>query len=135
MLSNKNLCLGSAASEVSGLVGVLQISEDQLNSLSLEHLASGLYEQAGSLSDSVTEITGFTEWVGSAALPVSIGWDWVITHTDNQTQLQLQGQPFSNLRIEGEAGKAISYEKGLEKLEGKIGSLDWEAIVFSAIRG
>ena len=64
--------------------GYIRLTFEEFRKISLIHLISGLDEdELVSLQEgaTITEITGYTEWVSDTIPTISIGWDWAIQQT------------------------------------------------------
>lgn len=80
--------------------GYIRLTQEQLASLKLVHLISGLDDPAG---NGAGIVTGYTEWVSpmnGEGAAISIGWDWQLQRIEGVSSLARIGIPRSNLMMQ-----------------------------------
>jgi hypothetical protein len=120
--------------------GLIHLSIDELRSIPLIHLISGMDE------DGVASayITGYTEWISQSAPVVSIGWDWKMVAENKQVRLERVGEPRSNLFVysnmykDDQQDKITTFPDGytnsIDMLCAYVDSLEWHAVTLAHIR-
>lgn len=122
--------------------GLLRLSIDELLSLPIAHLVSGVdSELSGACSVALREcgretvISGYTEWVSTSSPAVSIGWDWQLQLSLAQQTLQWArlGQPRTNVMLVYAAGGDTGWIKNLELLATVVDALPWQDPLVRAV--
>jgi hypothetical protein len=95
--------------------GYLRVTGDKLQQVRLEHLLSGLDDEApGSMTRgvgaAVATLAGFTEWVGDRKPVVSVGWDWRAADRHGAPRYLRVGPPRSNLMLVDARGCDLGFE-------------------------
>jgi len=126
-------------------MGQVQLNVQELMELRLEHLHSAADpdpNQADALRrcGTATTLRGYTEWLGVAHVPISIGWDWcVYTAT---TLGAPKGQPHcwqrddwprTNMQLHDEHGHPLPWRHNLCVLATWVDAQDWQAEVTHAL--
>ncbi|MFT4101586.1 MAG: DUF4902 domain-containing protein [Burkholderiaceae bacterium] len=118
--------------------GFLRIVLDELLSVRLTHLVSGLddHEPPGRhRCGTRTSIMGYTEWAGQGdGALISLGWDW---------RLELQrgggvgcvrvGLPRSNVMLVDSVNRDYGWDRNLEALAGVVDAIPWSGATRRAI--
>jgi len=122
--------------------GLVRLTLDELLSLPMRHLFSGL--DAGPTQPLVacgraTTISGYTEWASLTALPVSLGWDWELRISGVLLRWTRSALPRTNVQIVDRHGRDLPWMRNLESLATVVDSLSWvqqalRAISFSGSR-
>lgn len=116
--------------------GLLRYSLNDFLKVPLTHLMSDLHHEAQpdkEVDDTVTLITGFTEW-GTEIFPcISIGWDWQLTYFKQTPKYSIIGLPFSNIQIIDGNHNDIEFHNNIKLLNIIVDMLAWENIVHSSI--
>lgn len=122
--------------------GLLRLSLDELLSLPIEHLVSGVdTELAGACPVALREcgrqtvISGYTEWVSASSPAVSIGWDWQLQLSQAQQTFEWArlGQPRTNVMLVYAAGGDTGWIKNLELLTTVVDALPWQDHLVRAV--
>ena len=79
--------------------GYIRLRYTQLQREVLKHFVSGLDENTNIVHDSVTYITGYTEWVSLSMPIISIGWDWQLGTNYDSKKLILISDVRSNVTL------------------------------------
>lgn len=115
--------------------GYLRLTFQQLPGIPLVHLISGLDEYADPLGPQaavVTDITGYTEWVGGGDPAISIGWDWQLPAGNSHPVLIRLSPPRSNLMLIDNISRAdLGQDKTTRLLEEYVDGLAWQQTVLS----
>ncbi|GLS05605.1 hypothetical protein GCM10007860_27620 [Chitiniphilus shinanonensis] len=117
--------------------GLIHLSIDELLSLRLQHLLSGLDHEAATERDvcgGMSYICGYTEWVSMTQPAVSLGWDWCIRPVFRGSALARVGEVRSNVCLVNEGGNAASWERNLEALAMVVDALPWKEMVPAVIK-
>ena len=119
--------------------GLLRLSIDELLSLPIEHLISGLdgpeHGPLARVCGSETVISGYTEWVSTSFPAVSIGWDWelqLLWH-DRPFAWRRLGQPRTNVMLVYAAGGDTGWARNLELLSTVVDALPWQDRLVRAV--
>lgn len=122
--------------------GLLRLSIDELLSLPIHHLVSGVdTEFSGSAPPAIREcgretvISGYTEWVSLSSPVVSIGWDWQLQLLFAHTPFRWVrfGLPRTNVMLVNAAGWDSPWTKNLELLSTVVDALPWESSLVRAV--
>ncbi|WP_169307406.1 DUF4902 domain-containing protein [Chitiniphilus eburneus] len=116
--------------------GLIHLSIDELLSLRLQHLLSGLDHEGATehgVCGGMTYISGYTEWVSTSQPAVSLGWDWCIRPVFRGSALLRVGEVRSNVCLINEGGNVASWERNLEALAMVADSLPWKELVPAVI--
>lgn len=110
--------------------GFLRIALDDLLSVNLTHLVSGLDEDYSAeihQCGTVTSIMGYTEWVGQAPdATISLGWDWRIKqHQLGGVTCARVGLPRSNVMLVDAKNRDYGWNRNLEALATVIDAMPW----------
>jgi hypothetical protein len=110
----------SASSVAASRIGVvpdgyLRVSGARLLRVRLQHLLSGLDEEAPEhalrgLGATAATLAGFTEWVGGQRPAISVGWDWQAGSLQGALDYQRVGPPRSNLMLVDDCGRDLGFE-------------------------
>ena len=117
--------------------GYIRLFPAQLDSLQLEHLVSGLDEDApkcGSGAAMPTSITGYTEWVTSGVPAVTIGWDWKMATSSASMGLSMLWEPRSNVMLLDNLRLDIGPEMTAAVLADWLNNRDWQSTVAQYIQ-
>lgn len=118
--------------------GYIRLTQDQLSSLELVHLISGLDEDSASPlhTDGATgAITGYTEWVcpiGSGAA-ITIGWDWRMQGGADQASLERISDPRSNLMLQDNSKIDHGQIHTLVEVCTFVDSLNWQKVTLDSL--
>ena len=116
--------------------GLVHLSIDELLSIPLSHLISGLDGDQGdcnAICGHGTSISGYTEWVSTSTPSITIGWDWCIRSTVWAHYWARVGTPRSNVMLVYGAGEDAGWDKNLEILSTIVDSLPWREQVPQAV--
>lgn len=114
--------------------GLVHISIDELLSLRINHLVSGIDYCEGSPKDACgheTVITGHTEWMGHCDTSITIGWDWSFHGESNIFRWHRIGMPRTNVVLVDDFGNDKPWERNLEHIASVVDSLSWAKEVAS----
>ena len=128
-------------------MGQVQVSVKELLALRLKHLFSAVdIKPADALGKqrcgSITTISGYTEWLGDADLPISIGWDWCIGIQLFSMRCEPPAQaahwlrddlPRTNIQVVDEHGCALAWEDNLRVLATWVDAQAWQSDVAKAV--
>lgn len=110
--------------------GLIRASIDELLSLPIVHLMSGLDVEdrlPASACGRETTISGYTEWVTQTEPPITIGWDWYLcagTGAGN-TCCRRVGPPRANVMLVDDSGDDKPWHQNLECLGTVVDVLPW----------
>jgi hypothetical protein len=82
--------------------GCVRLTYSELQKQELVHHLSGLDEcppVAGEAHAMLTQISGYTEWIGTRQPVLSIGWDWHYDAASPSVALRQRGEARSNLLL------------------------------------
>ena len=116
--------------------GLVRLSIDELLSMSISHLISGLDAEQGAhnaMCGQQTSISGYTEWVSNSTPAISIGWDWCIKSTASQPYWTRVGSPRSNVMLVYATGGDAGWTKNLEILSTVVDALPWREQIPQAV--
>lgn len=116
--------------------GYIRLSKITLESIQLQHLDSGLYDdefESSGEQNVVCNILGYTEWVTDTDPAISIGWDWTIDYRYQPPRYKLVGLPFSNIILQDSYSRDLESEVCLNYLTVLISQMDWMQHVSGAI--
>jgi hypothetical protein len=122
--------------------GLLRLSIDELLSLPIQHLVSGVDTDPVCASTACvqacgreTVISGYTEWVSASLPAVSIGWDWQLQTSAAQQPLRCSrlGHPRTNVMLVYAAGGDTGWDKNLELLSTVVDALPWQDRLVRAV--
>ncbi len=112
--------------------GYIRLSFAELQAVCLTHLISGLDEEPPeTITDGATptEIVGYTEWLSNTMPSITIGWDWQLDVTHNDTALRKISEPRSNIMVRDSTGMDIGPARTAVLLDALIDVLDWTTVV------
>lgn len=115
---------------------MLRLSIDELLSIPIRHLISGLDEDANSslgACGKVASISGYTEWISSTNPAITIGWDWYIKLTIERPFWVRVGLPRSNIMLVDGAGHDTGWERSLNILATVVDALPWKEQIPDAV--
>jgi hypothetical protein len=110
--------------------GYIYLTLDELCAGTLVHLMSGVDQEchlATGTGAMATAITGYTEWVSSAAPVLTIGWDWQMTATGHVVQLERVGPPSSNVMLVSPGRCDLGHARTVALLDDYLDGFDWQA--------
>ena len=115
--------------------GFLRMTLSELRSLQLVHLLSGLDDVDPALRrcGARTTITGYTEWLGGAAMDVTLGWDWRFDPAGAMPLWRRSGSPRSNVLLLDADGRDVPWHRNLVLLGAVVDALPWAEQARSAI--
>ena len=108
--------MSDAPSRVGGAPdGYLRVSGESLLQVQLQHLLSGMDEDAPEraprgLGATAATLAGFTEWVADRRPAISVGWDWQAGSVQGALHYQRVGPPRSNLMLVDTRGRDLGFE-------------------------
>lgn len=110
--------------------GFMRIALNDLLSVNLNHLISGLYDDdplKPAHCGSVTSIMGFTEWIGGRPdAPISLGWDWRMEpDVCGEVTCVRISLPRSNIMLVDTANCDYGWDRNLEILASVIDAMPW----------
>ena len=128
-------------------MGQVQVSVKELLALRLKHLFSATDTEPTDIPTerrcgSATTLTGYTEWLGDAEVPISIGWDWCICirptrlsgePSEQAAYWQLNDLPYTNIQLLDEHGRALAWHDNLRVLATWVDARDWQTSVAKAV--
>jgi hypothetical protein len=117
----------STATTIDPRSGLIRLSLAQCRRLHLEHLTSGLDEDAHGIRvcGSRTTFTGYTEWVSTTHPCVTLGWAWRVDAWWGRLRCVRVGAPFGNLLIVDRSGCDYTWRRNLAALAGLVDALAW----------
>jgi hypothetical protein len=107
--------------------GLIRLSVDEILSVPLVHLASGLDEETelASACGTPTAISGYTEWASMTEPAITLGWDWRIdTSCEPPTWVRV-GLPRSNVMLVETDGTDAPWQHNLETLATIVDAVNW----------
>ncbi|MGO3130285.1 MAG: DUF4902 domain-containing protein [Alcaligenes sp.] len=118
--------------------GFLRIPLDELLSIPLAHLVSGLDEEEPhdlQRCGAVTSIEGYTEWVSEdTQTPISLGWDWRLDRLGNgEVTCVRVGLPRSNVMLVDGSNQDYGWDRNLRALASVVDALSWSEQTRSAV--
>ncbi|RYE42922.1 MAG: DUF4902 domain-containing protein [Hyphomicrobiales bacterium] len=117
--------------------GLLRIRQQELKSLDLLHLISGIDDSGidggKHRCGSSTVLTGYTEWISAKEPRLTLGWDWQLDTTSAAAGVVRLGLPRTNVLVVREAHVPLSWDQSLEALALRIDELDWGGPAFRAV--
>jgi Domain of unknown function (DUF4902) len=118
--------------------GLVLATVQELLALRLKHLHSATDADISPLpSDqrcgTVTTLSGYTEWVADASLPISVGWDWCIQAQTQDVRWQRDDLPRTNLQLMNEHGHALHWDDNLRVLATWVDAQCWQQDVARAL--
>ena len=128
-------------------MGQVQVTAQELVALRLKHLFSATDTAPTDLPaerrcGAATTLTGYTEWLGDADVPISIGWDWCIgiqptrtssVSSEQAAYWQRYDLPHTNIQLLDEHGHALTWEDNLRVLASWVDAQDWQTYVAKAV--
>lgn len=119
-------------------MGQVQATVQELLALRMRHLFSAADPEPTDAPvalrcGTVTTLSGYTEWVGEAELPISIGWDWRIDVEGQASRWRRDDLPRSNIQLLDEHGNALAWEDNLRVLATWVDALAWTGDVAQAV--
>lgn len=117
--------------------GYIRLLPSQLDLLQLDHLVSGLDEDAPPCASGAampTSITGYTEWVTAGVPAVTIGWDWKMASSSASLALSMLFEPRSNVMLLDNLRLDIGPEMTAAVLADWINKRDWQSTVAQYIQ-
>jgi len=113
--------------------GLIRLTLDQLLSTPLEHLVSGVDQDASppftNACGTQTVLSGYTEWVSANDPVISIGWDWRLQTSAAGMRWIRVGLPRSNLMLTQDTGHDTPWHGNLEILGTVVDALAWREIL------
>ena len=113
--------------------GYIRLTFEEFRKISLIHLISGLDEdELVSLQEgaTITEITGYTEWVSDTIPTISIGWDWAIQQTQVRGDYYKRtSEPRSNLMLVDSQQNDLGPAKTVTLIEIVVDEIAWQRII------
>jgi len=116
--------------------GTIRLTFSELQKISFLHLLSGLDENtivSGSGDAVTTSISGYTEWISTAAPLISLGWDWIFDIDSLGLQLRRVGEPRSNVMVIDLYRLDLGDVKSEILLGAFVDTLNWQASVLEEI--
>jgi len=114
--------------------GFVRLTLDEVLSLPLTHLVSGLDEHGDEAGcGGATTISGYTEWVSRGGLAVTVGWDWVLYTAGDHLRWRRVGLPRSNLLLVDPTRHDYPWERNLSALATVVDAMPWQEQARSAI--
>ncbi|WP_169727277.1 DUF4902 domain-containing protein [Aliagarivorans marinus] len=108
--------------------GLVRLTLEQLHSLPLQHLLSGIDNEVEGkvrcVAAQVTELSGYTEWFYENGGAVTLGWDWRWYSEIGIMRCEARGVPRSNIQLR-EDGYDVSPKRNDQLLMGFISQLCW----------
>lgn len=110
--------------------GFFRIALDDLLSVNLTHLVSGLDEDDPAETHhcgTATSIMGYTEWIGEApGAAISLGWDWRLEqHQLGGVTCVRVGLPRSNVMLVDAKNRDYGWNRNLEALATVVDAMPW----------
>ena len=109
--------------------GYIRLTHAELSQETLIHLISGLDENTEHCHDSLTDITGYTEWVTDNTPTISMGWDCQLGSTTKPEQLIRISEIRSNIMLHNHEKIELGVQKTNEFLEIIIEKFNWQTLV------
>lgn len=109
--------------------GYIRLSAEELGSLTLLHLITGLDDGELPLvydCQLTTDLTGYTEWLGADQPAVTVGWDWQMVYANQVVGLQMVDTPRSNLMLIDDRGHDAGPQATAQQLARHIDKLAWQ---------
>lgn len=113
--------------------GLVRLTLETLRATPFIHLLSGLDEHDGSPpfceAASLDPISGYTEWVSTTSLVITLGWDWWLDVSAMPCIYTHIGEPRSNVMIVDAQHRDLGRRKTDAALGTLISTLSWQAAV------
>jgi hypothetical protein len=114
--------------------GYLRLTLDEVLSVQFAHLMSGLDDDgAREPCGTPTTISGYTEWIGHADPPLTVGWDWVIDPGHGCPRWRRVGAPRTNVLLVDTQSHDYEWTRSLAVLGTVVDALPWEDEASSSI--
>ncbi len=119
-------------------MGLVQTTVRELLALRLKHFFSAVDADVSSMPyerrcGTLTTVSGFTEWQGCSAFPISLGWDWQIITIDRSVIWVRGEMPRANIQLYCDGGFALSPDDNLTVLASWIDAQAWQRDVARAV--
>lgn len=114
--------------------GYLRVAGEQLLQVQLQHLLSGLDEDAPEhaprgLGATSATLSGFTEWVDDRLPTLSVGWDWRAGSLRGAMRYRRIGPPRSNLMLVDARGRDLGFDFTAFQVGLWLDQRRWQAVV------
>jgi len=109
--------------------GYARLTHDTFLSTALQHLLSGLDEDAPAPMQegaSFAPISGYTEWVSTTTPAITLGWDWQLALVNGRSLYVRLGAPRSNVMLVDANLIDLGAAKTALLLELAIDALPWQ---------
>jgi Domain of unknown function (DUF4902) len=117
--------------------GLLRLRQQDLGSLTLIHLISGIDEDAVDQADTRcgagTTLCGYTEWISTQEPNLTLGWDWHLDAHPAAPRVVRQGLPRTNVLVVSGEQNPLPWDESLEVLASFIDTFDWNTPAFDAV--
>jgi hypothetical protein len=116
--------------------GYVRLTHDTLLAIPLQHLLSGLDEDApaGACEGaSLAPISGYTEWVSTTTPAITLGWDWQLDLAQGRPRYARLGAPRTNVMLVDTHETDLGRAKTAMFLELAIDALPWQEEVSRSI--
>ncbi len=105
--------------------GFLRLSLDQMLSMRLQHLMSGLDDDITARCGTATAIPGYMEWIGIAEPQISLGWDWRLETINGVLRYVRVGLPRSNVMLVDDRLLDYGWNRNFQTLATVVDALQW----------
>jgi hypothetical protein len=108
--------------------GLIRLTIDELFSVALVHLVSGVDADEPPPTDAcgrMTAISGYTEWASAREPAISIGWDWRIQVDAAHLCWKRAGMPRTNIMLVDVCGNDSDWQCNLQRLATVVDALPW----------
>jgi hypothetical protein len=110
--------------------GYVRLTFDAFQQIALIQLISGLNEDMPAVLQqgaSLSEITGYTEWISTTVPAISIGWDWKLQPSlPENNYYERSGDPRSNLMLTDTKQNGLGPVKTAALLGKAVDGFDWQ---------
>ncbi|MDR3391186.1 MAG: DUF4902 domain-containing protein [Sulfuriferula sp.] len=116
--------------------GYVRITLETLKSLPLSHLLSGIDLDSRDnchAGASLTDVSGYTEWVTATLPAITLGWDWRLDTSQGCPIFKRIEAPRSNIMIVDDLQQDVCWMKTAELLSEMIDHFDWQQDVCKSI--
>ena len=116
--------------------GWVRLSLEELLSLPLRHLLSGIddaSEERANKCGEITSISGYTEWLSTSQPVITLGWDVMREVGVAGLSWVRAGLPRTNVRLINPDGTDMEWNKNLHVLATVVDALPWQQEISLAL--
>jgi hypothetical protein len=109
--------------------GFVRITLDALLSMPLRHFLSGIDgADVASVArcGTVTDVSGYTEWLSDSACTLVMGWDWTVDIAWGAPRWLRIGPPRTNIMLVDDANRDLGWRRNSEVLSSVVDAMNWQ---------